>query len=111
MGSGKSVGLNSMLLSLLFKSTPEEVRLIMVDPKMLELAVYNGISCDTVVTDMREAANVLRCVAEMEKRYRLMASQGVRNIAGYNDKIKEAHRQKHRLNPPEWYTSQCVMAV
>ena len=110
-GSGKSVGLNSMLLSLLFKSTPEEVRLIMVDPKMLELAVYNGIPhlLTPVVTDMREAANVLRwSVAEMEKRYRLMASQGVRNIAGYNDKIKEAHRQKAPIKPPEWYASQCA---
>ena len=105
-GSGKSVGLNAMLLSLLFKSTPEEVRLIMVDPKMLELSIYDGIPhlLTPVVTDMKEAANALRwCVAEMERRYRLMASQGVRNLAGYNDKIKKAKAQGKPIEAPEWY--------
>ena len=92
-GSGKSVAINAMILSLLYKATPEQVRLIMVDPKMLELSVYEGIQhlLTPVVTDMNEAANALRwCVAEMERRYRLMASMGVRNLAGYNRKIKEA---------------------
>lgn len=92
-GSGKSVCLNAILLSLLYKSTPEQVRLIMIDPKMLELAVYDGIPhlLAPVVTDMKEAANALRwCVAEMDKRYQLMAALGVRNIAGYNDKVKTA---------------------
>ncbi len=92
-GSGKSVGINSMILSLLFKSTPEQVRLIMVDPKMLELSVYDGIPhlLTPVVTDMREAASALRwCVSEMERRYRLMSSFGVRNIAGFNEKVKDA---------------------
>src|SRR5690606_8501583 len=86
-GSGKSVGVNAMLLSLLFKATPKEVRLIMIDPKMLELSIYDGIPLllAPVVTDMKEAANALRwCVGEMERRYRLMASMGVRNIIGYN---------------------------
>jgi S-DNA-T family DNA segregation ATPase FtsK/SpoIIIE len=92
-GSGKSVAINSMILSLLYKATPEDVRLIMVDPKMLELSVYEGIGhlLTPVVTDMKEAANALRwCVAEMERRYRLMAALGVRNLAGYNRKVKEA---------------------
>mgnify|MGYP001267962135 CR=1 FL=1 len=92
-GSGKSVGLNAMILSLLFKASPEEVRLIMVDPKMLELAIYEGIPhlLTPVVTDMKEAANALRwCVGEMERRYRLMAALGVRNMAGYNRKVREA---------------------
>jgi DNA segregation ATPase FtsK/SpoIIIE, S-DNA-T family len=92
-GSGKSVAINAMILSLLYKATPEQVRLIMVDPKMLELSVYEGIQhlLTPVVTDMNEAANALRwCVAEMERRYRLMASLGVRNLAGYNRKIREA---------------------
>ncbi|MBT5229212.1 MAG: DUF87 domain-containing protein [Methylococcales bacterium] len=92
-GSGKSVGVNVMILSLLYKSTAEQVRLIMIDPKMLELSVYNGIPhlLTPVVTDMKEAANALRwCVAEMERRYRLMSALGVRNIIGYNDKVKEA---------------------
>ena len=92
-GSGKSVAINAMVLSLLYKSTPEEVRLIMVDPKMLELSVYEGIPqllCP-VVTDMKDAANALRwCVAEMERRYRLMAALGVRNLSGYNRKIQTA---------------------
>ena len=92
-GSGKSVALNVMLLSILFKSTPEDVRMILIDPKMLELNVYEDIPhlIAPVVTDMKEAANALRgCVAEMERRYRLMASLGVRNITGYNRKVREA---------------------
>jgi len=92
-GSGKSVALNAMLLSILFKATPDEVRMILIDPKMLELNVYEGIPhlIAPVVTDMKEAANALRwCVAEMERRYRLMASLGVRNVSGYNRKIQEA---------------------
>jgi S-DNA-T family DNA segregation ATPase FtsK/SpoIIIE len=92
-GSGKSVAINAMVLSLLYKATPEHVRLIMVDPKMLELSVYEGIPhlLSPVVTDMKEAANALRwCVAEMERRYRLMASLGVRNIGGFNRKVQEA---------------------
>jgi DNA segregation ATPase FtsK/SpoIIIE, S-DNA-T family len=92
-GAGKSVALNAMILSLLYKSTPEDVRLIMIDPKMLELSVYEGIPAllAPVVTDMKEAANALRwCVAEMERRYRLMSALGVRNIAGYNRKVEEA---------------------
>lgn len=92
-GSGKSVGLNAMLLSLLYKSTPEELRLILIDPKMLELSVYDGIPhlLTPVVTDMKDASTALRwCVVEMERRYRLMAALGVRNISGFNQKIKEA---------------------
>ena len=92
-GSGKSVGVNAMILSILFKSSPEDARLIMIDPKMLELSVYEGIPhllCP-VVTDMKEAANALRwCVAEMERRYKLMSKLGVRNLAGYNRKVKDA---------------------
>lgn len=92
-GAGKSVALNAMILSLLYKSTPDDVRLIMIDPKMLELSVYEGIPAllAPVVTDMKEAANALRwCVAEMERRYRLMAALGVRNIGGFNRKVEEA---------------------
>ncbi len=92
-GSGKSVAINAMLLSILFKATPRDARMILIDPKMLELNVYEGIPhlIAPVVTDMKEAANALRwCVAEMERRYRLMASLGVRNISGYNRKIREA---------------------
>jgi S-DNA-T family DNA segregation ATPase FtsK/SpoIIIE len=92
-GSGKSVAINAMVLSLLYKAKPEHVRLIMVDPKMLELSVYEGIPhlLTPVVTDMKEAANALRwCVAEMDRRYRLMAALGVRNIGGYNRKVKDA---------------------
>ena len=92
-GSGKSVAINAMVLSLLYKTQPEHVRLIMIDPKMLELSVYEGIPhlLTPVVTDMKEAANALRwCVAEMDRRYRLMAALGVRNIGGYNRKVKEA---------------------
>ena len=92
-GAGKSVALNAMILSLLYKSAPSDVRLIMIDPKMLELSVYEGIPAllAPVVTDMKEAANALRwCVAEMERRYKLMAALGVRNIGGYNRKVEEA---------------------
>lgn len=102
-GSGKSVGINSMILSLLFKSTPEQVRLILVDPKMLELSVYDGIPhlLTPVVTDMREAASALRwCVSEMERRYRLMSGFGVRNIAGFNEKIRQAIEQGTPLTDP-----------
>jgi len=104
-GSGKSVALNAMILSLVYKATPEQVRLVMVDPKMLELSVYEGIPhlLAPVVTDMKEAANALRwCVAEMERRYRLMASLGVRNLAGYNKKIKEAADKGQPLTDPLW---------
>ncbi|KEF32318.1 Cell division protein FtsK [Marinobacter nitratireducens] len=104
-GSGKSVGVNAMLLSMLLKATPEEVRFIMVDPKMLELSIYDGIPhlLAPVVTDMKEAANALRwCVAEMERRYRLMASLGVRNIAGYNRKVKDAAAAGEPLLDPLW---------
>ena len=92
-GSGKSVGLNAMLLSLLYKATAQDVRMIMVDPKMLELSIYEGIPhlLAPVVTDMKEAANALRwCVTEMDRRYQLMAAVGVRNLAGYNAKVNEA---------------------
>jgi len=102
-GSGKSVAINAMLLSLLFKATPEEVRMILIDPKMLELNVYEGIPhlIAPVVTDMKEAANALRwCVAEMERRYKLMASLGVRNISGYNRKIRDAEAAGEPLKDP-----------
>lgn len=104
-GSGKSVGINAMILSLLFKATPEQVRLIMVDPKMLELSVYDGIPhlLTPVVTDMKEAASALRwCVEEMERRYRLMAALGVRNVAGYNTKVIEAQNSGSPLTDPLW---------
>jgi DNA segregation ATPase FtsK/SpoIIIE, S-DNA-T family len=104
-GSGKSVGVNAMLLSLLFKSSPEDVRLIMIDPKMLELNVYDGIPhlLTPVVTDMKDAANALRwCVAEMERRYRLMAALGVRNVVGYNRKVKDAIHAKEPISDPLW---------
>ncbi|KTC85725.1 DNA translocase FtsK [Legionella drozanskii] len=104
-GSGKSVGINAMILSLLFKSTPDEVRLIMVDPKMLELSVYDGIPhlLTPVVTDMKEAASALRwCVGEMERRYRLMAAMGVRNLAGFNAKIIEASAKGEPVLDPLW---------
>lgn len=104
-GSGKSVGINAMILSILFKATPEQVRLIMVDPKMLELSVYDGIPhlLTPVVTDMKEAASALRwCVEEMERRYRLMASLGVRNLAGFNTKVSEAREQGAPLVNPLW---------
>jgi S-DNA-T family DNA segregation ATPase FtsK/SpoIIIE len=102
-GSGKSVAINAMVLSLLFKAGPAEVRLILVDPKMLELSVYQGIPhlLAPVVTDMKEAANALRwCVAEMDRRYRLMSSLGVRNIGGYNRKVKEAASHDAPLRDP-----------
>ncbi|MCR8915907.1 DNA translocase FtsK [Marinobacter panjinensis] len=104
-GSGKSVGVNAMLLSMLLKATPEEVRFIMVDPKMLELSIYDGIPhlLAPVVTDMKDAANALRwCVAEMERRYRLLASLGVRNLAGYNRKVKDAAAAGEPLLDPTW---------
>ncbi|WP_375591540.1 DNA translocase FtsK [Chitiniphilus eburneus] len=102
-GSGKSVGVNAMILSLLYKATPDEVRFIMVDPKMLELSVYDGIPhlLAPVVTDMKLAANALNwCVAEMEKRYRLMSALGVRNLAGFNQKVKEAEKAGQKLTNP-----------
>ncbi|WP_240464633.1 DNA translocase FtsK 4TM domain-containing protein [Modicisalibacter sp. 'Wilcox'] len=104
-GSGKSVGVNGMLISMLLKATPEDVRMIMVDPKMLELSVYDGIPhlLAPVVTDMKEAANGLRwCVAEMERRYKLMAAMGVRNIAGFNAKLDEAERAGAQVADPLW---------
>ncbi|WP_392563584.1 DNA translocase FtsK 4TM domain-containing protein [Orbus wheelerorum] len=104
-GSGKSVGVNAMILSILYKSQPEDVRFIMIDPKMLELSVYEGIPhlLTDVVTDMKDAANALNwCVNEMEKRYRLMSSLGVRNIAGYNEKIKMAEDMGRPIPDPLW---------
>ena len=101
-GSGKSVGVNAMLLSMLFKSNPEDVRLILIDPKMLELAVYDGIPhlLTPVVTDMKEAAGALRWgVGEMERRYRLMAAMGVRNISGYNRKVDDAKKKGSHEGP------------
>ncbi|MCP9758204.1 DNA translocase FtsK [Aquitalea sp. S1-19] len=102
-GSGKSVAINAMILSLLYKATPQEVRLIMVDPKMLELSIYEDIPhlLAPVVTDMKHAANALNwCVGEMEKRYRLMSKLGVRNLAGYNQKIKDAEKSGTKLSNP-----------
>ena len=104
-GSGKSVGVNSMLISMLYKSTPEEVRLILVDPKMLELSIYDGIPhlLTPVITDMKDAATGLRwCVGEMERRYKLMAAMGVRNVAGFNKKIKEAEKAGEGIPDPLW---------
>ncbi|MEH6590274.1 MAG: DNA translocase FtsK 4TM domain-containing protein [Halioglobus sp.] len=104
-GSGKSVGVNAMLLSLLYKSGPEDVRLILVDPKMLELSVYDGIPhlLTPVITDMKDAANGLRwCVAEMERRYKLMAAMGVRNLAGYNRKVEDAIKAGTPIPDPLW---------
>ncbi|EEG09832.1 DNA translocase FtsK [Pseudogulbenkiania ferrooxidans] len=102
-GSGKSVGVNAMILSMLYKATPDEVRFIMIDPKMLELSVYNDIPhlLAPVVTDMKLAANALNwCVGEMEKRYRLMSALGVRNLAGFNQKVREAEEAGHKLTNP-----------
>jgi S-DNA-T family DNA segregation ATPase FtsK/SpoIIIE len=102
-GSGKSVGINAMILSLLYKSEPEDVRLILVDPKMLELSIYEGIPhlLAPVVTDMKHAANALNwCVAEMEKRYKLMSALGVRNLAGYNKAVAEAAKVGSPLKNP-----------
>jgi S-DNA-T family DNA segregation ATPase FtsK/SpoIIIE len=110
-GSGKSVGVNVMILSLLYKSTPEDVRLIMIDPKMLELSVYEGIPhlLAEVVTDMKEASNALRwCVGEMERRYRLMSALGVRNLKGYNKKISEAAAIGEQIFDPLWQPSQSM---
>ena len=104
-GSGKSVALNAMILSLLYKATARDVRMIMIDPKMLELSVYEGIPhlLTPVVTDMKEAANALRwCVAEMERRYKLMSTLGVRNIGGYNRKVREAADRKNPLPDPTY---------
>ncbi len=104
-GSGKSVGLNAMLLSVLYKSTPEDVRLIMIDPKMLELSVYDDIPhlLTPVITDMKEAANALRwAINEMERRYKLMSKMGVRNLSGYNEKIKQAMAKKQPIPDPLW---------
>ncbi|MDR2212067.1 MAG: DNA translocase FtsK 4TM domain-containing protein [Pseudomonadales bacterium] len=104
-GSGKSVGINAMILSILFKSTPRDVRLIMIDPKMLELSVYDGIPhlLTPVITDMKDAANGLRwCVAEMERRYKLMSHLGVRNLAGFNKKVADAITAGEPLLDPLW---------
>ena len=104
-GSGKSVALNAMILSILFKASPEDVRMIMIDPKMLELAVYEGIPhlLTEVVTDMKEASSALRwCVGEMERRYRLMAALGVRNMAGFNRKVIEASQSGKTIVDPLW---------
>src|SRR4026209_2487102 len=102
-GSGKSTAVNAMVLSLLYKATAEHVRLIMIDPKMLELSVCEGIPhlLAPVVTDMKEAANALRwCVAEMERRYQLMAALGVRNLAGFNRKVKDANDEGKPIRDP-----------
>ncbi|MCY9862576.1 DNA translocase FtsK 4TM domain-containing protein [Vibrio coralliirubri] len=104
-GSGKSVGVNVMILSMLYKASPEDVRFIMIDPKMLELSVYEGIPhlLSEVVTDMKDASNALRwCVGEMERRYKLMSALGVRNIKGYNDKLKMAAEAGHPIHDPLW---------
>ena len=104
-GSGKSVGVNCMLVSLLYKATPDDLRLILVDPKMLELSVYDGIPhlLTPVITDMKDAANGLRwCVAEMERRYKLMSLLGVRNLAGYNRKVKDAEKAGTLIEDPLW---------
>jgi S-DNA-T family DNA segregation ATPase FtsK/SpoIIIE len=104
-GSGKSVSLNAMLLSMLFKATPDQLRLIMIDPKMLELSVYEGIPhlLTPVITDMKDASNALRwCVAEMDRRYKLMSLLGVRNLAGYNIKVTEAAKQGNPIAAPDW---------
>ena len=108
-GSGKSVGINAMILSLLYKSTPKDVKLILIDPKMLELSVYDGIPnlFTEVVTDMKKAAAALKwCVAEMDKRYRLMSHLGVRNLAGYNKKINDAIRDKQPILDPLWKSTE-----
>ncbi|KAF0286513.1 cell division protein FtsK [Spiribacter sp. SSL99] len=104
-GSGKSVGINAMIISMLYKNAPEQVRMIMIDPKMLELSVYDGIPhlLAPVVTDMKEAANALRwCVGEMERRYRVMSALGVRNIGGANRRIREARDRGEPLTDPLW---------
>ncbi|WP_323132968.1 DNA translocase FtsK [Oceanimonas baumannii] len=110
-GSGKSVGVNVMILSMLFKATPEDVRFIMIDPKMLELSVYEGIPhlLTEVVTDMKEAANALRwCVGEMERRYKLMSAMGVRNLKGFNTKVQDAIDAGEPLRDPLWQPTQSM---
>jgi S-DNA-T family DNA segregation ATPase FtsK/SpoIIIE len=110
-GSGKSVAVNVMILSMLYKARPDEIRLIMIDPKMLELSVYEGIPhlLTPVVTDMKEAANALRwCVAEMERRYKLMSMLGVRNLAGFNQKVTEAIESGEPLHDPMWSADQAL---
>lgn len=107
-GSGKSVGVNAMILSILYKATPDEVRFIMIDPKMLELSVYEGIPhlLTGVVTDMKDAANALRwCVGEMERRYKLMSALGVRNLAGYNERVAQAEAMGRPIPDPFWKPS------
>lgn len=107
-GSGKSVSLNAMLLSMLYKATPSALRFILIDPKMLELSIYDGIPhlLTPVITDMKDASNALRwCVFEMDKRYRLMATLGVRNLASYNLKVQEAIKQGNPILAPEWLTT------
>lgn len=104
-GSGKSVGVNAMIISMLYKATPEDVRFIMIDPKMLELSVYEGIPhlLTEVVTDMKDAANALRwCVGEMERRYKLMSALGVRNLAGYNERVMTANAMGRPIPDPFW---------
>ncbi|HCD7445571.1 TPA: DNA translocase FtsK [Klebsiella pneumoniae] len=113
-GSGKSVGVNAMILSMLYKAQPEDVRFIMIDPKMLELSVYEGIPhlLTEVVTDMKDAANALRwSVNEMERRYKLMSALGVRNLAGYNEKIAEAARMGRPIPDPYWKPGDSMDAV
>jgi S-DNA-T family DNA segregation ATPase FtsK/SpoIIIE len=108
-GSGKSVSINAMILSMLFKATPEQLRLILIDPKMLELSVYEGIPhlLTPVITDMKDAANALRwCVAEMDRRYKLMSALGVRNLAGYNLKVLDAVKQGSPIAAPQWYVGE-----
>ena len=112
-GSGKSVGVNAMIISLLYKSTPADVRLILVDPKMLELSVYDGIPhlLTPVITDMKDAANGLRwCVAEMERRYKLMAALGVRNLAGFNRKVSDARDNDNPIPDPLWVAEEVFEA-
>ena len=110
-GSGKSVAVNVMILSMLFKSGPDQVRMIMIDPKMLELSIYEGIPhlLTPVVTDMKEAANALRwSVAEMERRYKLMSMLGVRNLAGYNKKIRDGLESNQPVYDPLWNPNMAV---
>jgi S-DNA-T family DNA segregation ATPase FtsK/SpoIIIE len=113
-GSGKSVGVNAMILSMLYKATPQEVRFIMIDPKMLELSVYEGIPhlLTEVVTDMKDAANALRwSVNEMERRYKLMSALGVRNLAGYNERVMEAERMGRPIPDPFWKPGDSMAAT
>jgi len=113
-GAGKSVSINAMLLSLLFKATPQQLRLILIDPKMLELSVYEGIPhlLTPVITDMKDASNALRwCVGEMDRRYKLMSFLGVRNLAGYNAKVLEGQKSGQPLTAPAWLAGQSVEPV